>query len=73
MIWFAMVLSRLIRDNGHSFAFIARIVDHEDGMQQVIPVNAPDYIPTYRARRDRAGSRRARQPSSASSSTTTGR
>jgi hypothetical protein len=53
VIWFATVLSRLIRDNGHSFEFAARIVDHEDGMQQVIPVNAPDYIPTYRARRDR--------------------
>jgi hypothetical protein len=39
MIWFAMVLSRLIRDNGHSFEFAGRIVDHDDGMQQVIPVN----------------------------------
>jgi hypothetical protein len=53
LIWFAIVLSRLIRDNGHSFEFAARIVDHEDGMQQVIPVNAPAYVPTYRARRDR--------------------
>jgi hypothetical protein len=53
VIFFSMVLSRLIRDNGHSFEFAARIVDHMDGMQQVIPVNAPGYVPTYRPRRDR--------------------
>jgi hypothetical protein len=33
------VLSRLVRDNAHSLEFAARIVDHDDGMQQVIPVN----------------------------------
>jgi hypothetical protein len=53
MIWFAMVLSRLIRDNGHSFEFAARIVDHEDGLQQVIPVNPLATGVTYRLRRDR--------------------
>jgi hypothetical protein len=37
VIWFAVVPSRLIHDNAHSFEFIARIVDHEDGAQQVIP------------------------------------
>jgi hypothetical protein len=53
MIWFAMVLSRLVRDNGHSFEFAARIVDHEDGMQQVIPVTPLVTGVTYRLRRDR--------------------
>jgi hypothetical protein len=53
MIWFAMVLSRLVRDNGHAFEFAARIVDHEDGMQQVIPVNPLTIGVTYRLRRDR--------------------
>jgi hypothetical protein len=52
-LFFAMVLSRLIRDNGHSLEFAARIVDHEDGMQQVIPVYAPGFVATYRLRRDR--------------------
>jgi hypothetical protein len=53
VIWFAILLSRLIRDNAHSFEFAARIIDHEDGMQQVIPVNALSYGVTYRLRRDR--------------------
>lgn len=53
LIFYAMVLSRLVRDNGHSFEYAARIVDHEDGMQQVVPVNAPGFVATYRLRRDR--------------------
>jgi hypothetical protein len=53
VIWFAIVLSRLIRDNAHSFEFAARIVDHEDGMQQAIPINPLHYGVTYRLRRDR--------------------
>jgi len=53
VIWFAVVLSRLIHDNAHSFEFIARIVDHEDGAQQVIPINPLHYGVTYRLRRDR--------------------
>jgi len=52
-LFYAIVLSRLIRDNGHSLEFAARIVDHEDGMQQVIPVHAPGYVTGYRLRRDR--------------------
>jgi hypothetical protein len=52
-IFYAIVLSRLIRDNGHSLEFAARIVDFEDGMKQVIPVIAPSYVSTYRLRRDR--------------------
>jgi hypothetical protein len=53
VIWFAVVLSRLIQDNAHSFEFAARIVDHEDGMQQVIPISPLSYGVTYRLRRDR--------------------
>jgi hypothetical protein len=52
-LFYAIVLSRLVRDNGHSLEFAARIVDHEDGMQQVIPVHAPGSVATYRLRRDR--------------------
>jgi hypothetical protein len=52
-IFYATVLSRLIHDNGHSFEYAARIVDHEDGLQQVIPVFAPGFVATYRLRRDR--------------------
>ena len=53
VIYLAVVLSRLIRDNSHSFEFTARIVDHEDGIQQVIPINPLHYGVTYRLRRDR--------------------
>lgn len=53
LIFYATVLSRLIRDNGHSLEYAARVVDHEDGAQQVIPVTAPGFVATYRLRRDR--------------------
>jgi hypothetical protein len=53
VIYLAVVLSRLIHDNSHSFEFAARIVDHEDGMQQVIPISPLPYGVTYRLRRDR--------------------
>jgi hypothetical protein len=53
VIWFAILLSRLIRDNAHSFEFAARIVNHDDGIQQVIPVNPLRYGVTYRLHRDR--------------------
>jgi hypothetical protein len=53
LIFYATVLSRLIHDNGHSLEYAARIVDHEDGVQQVIPVYAPGFVATYRLRRDR--------------------
>ena len=47
-IWFAIVLSRLVRDNGYSTEFAARVVEHEDGEYQVIPVNAPASVATFR-------------------------
>lgn len=53
LIFYATVLSRLVHDNGHSFEYAARIVDHEDGLQQVIPVHAPGFVATYRLQRDR--------------------
>lgn len=53
LIFHTMVLSRLVRDNGHSLEFAARIVDYEDGMRQVIPVIAPSHVATYRLRQDR--------------------
>ncbi len=52
-IFYTTVLSRLIHDNGHSLEYAARIVDHEDGLQQVIPVYTPGLVATYRLRRDR--------------------
>jgi hypothetical protein len=51
--FYATVLSRLIHDNGHSLEYAARIVDHQDGVQQVIPFYAPGFVATYRLRRDR--------------------
>lgn len=53
LIFYATVLSRLIHDNGHSLEYAARIVDHEDELQQVIPVYAPGFVATYRLRRGR--------------------
>lgn len=53
LIFYATVLSRLVHDNGHSLEYAARIVDHEDGVQQVIPVDAPGFVATYRVRRGR--------------------
>lgn len=53
LIFYATVLSRLVHDNGHSLEYAARIVDHEDGVQQVIPVYAPGFVATYRVRRGR--------------------
>jgi hypothetical protein len=53
LLYYALVLSRLIHDNGHSLEYAARIVDHEDGEQQVVPVYAPAAVATYRLRRGR--------------------
>jgi hypothetical protein len=53
LVFYTMVLSRLVRDNGYSLEYAARIVDHEDGAKQVIPVNASTSTHTYRLREDR--------------------
>ncbi|MBX5473740.1 MAG: hypothetical protein IRZ20_01835 [Thermoleophilia bacterium] len=52
LIFYAMVLSRLIRDNGYSLEYAARIVDHEDGARQVIPFRS-GFLETHRLRNDR--------------------
>jgi hypothetical protein len=51
----ALQLSRLVRDNGYSPEFAARIVEHEDGRKQVIPQGQHyfAFLPTYRLRDDR--------------------
>jgi hypothetical protein len=53
LLFFSIFLSRLIHDNGHSLEYAARLVDHEDGLQQVIPAYAPSAVATFRLRRDR--------------------
>jgi hypothetical protein len=53
LLYYALVLSRLVQDNGHSLEYAARIVDHQDGEQQVVPVYAPGAVATYRVRRGR--------------------
>jgi hypothetical protein len=53
LVYMAMVLSRLVCDNGYSLEYAARIVDHEDGKKQVIPVTASISTHTYRVREDR--------------------
>jgi hypothetical protein len=49
----ALVLSRLIRDNGHSLQYAARIADYEDGQQMVIYTPGAEGKAVYRLRRDR--------------------
>jgi hypothetical protein len=51
----ALQLSRLVRDNGHSPEFAARIVDHQDGQKQVVPQGQHyfAFLPTFRLRDDR--------------------
>lgn len=51
----ALQLSRLVRDNGYTTEFAARIVDHADGQRQVIPQGQHylTFLPTFRVRDDR--------------------
>jgi hypothetical protein len=49
----ALALSRLIRDNAHCAEFAGRIVDHEDGEQQVIALSGFESRVAYRYGRDR--------------------
>jgi hypothetical protein len=55
VIMTALQLSRLIRDNGYTPEFAARIVEHEDGVKQVIPQGHHyfAFLPTFRLRDDR--------------------
>jgi hypothetical protein len=51
----ALQLSRLVVDHGYSTEFAARIVDHADAHQQIVPhfIHLLRFTPTYRLRRDR--------------------
>jgi hypothetical protein len=52
-IYDALTLSRLVRDNGYSTEYAARIVDYEDGIQTVMYTLAAESKHVYRLRRDR--------------------
>jgi hypothetical protein len=51
----ALQLSRLVRDNGYTTEFAARVVEYEDGQKQVVPVGQHylAFLATYRLREDR--------------------
>ncbi|MDX6453816.1 MAG: hypothetical protein QOH16_3865 [Gaiellaceae bacterium] len=49
----ALALSRFVRDNVHCTEFAGRVVDHEDGEQQVIPLYGFDFRLAYRYGRTR--------------------
>jgi hypothetical protein len=53
VLWDCLSLSRLVRDNAFSTAYAARIVDHEDGEQQVIYTPNAESKHAYRFRQDR--------------------
>lgn len=51
----ALQLSRLIRDNGYTMEYVARVVDYADGQRQVVPHGQHyfAYLAAYRVREDR--------------------
>jgi hypothetical protein len=53
VLWDALALSRLVRDNAYSTEYAARVADHEDGMQTVVYTLAGESKHVYRLRRDR--------------------
>jgi hypothetical protein len=53
VIWDALSLSRLIRDNNQSTRFAARIADFEDGEQRVVYTLTSESKNVYRLRHDR--------------------
>lgn len=53
VLYDALTMSRLIRDNGFSLQYAARIVDYEDGEQCVVWNPSPGGKTAYRLRRDR--------------------
>lgn len=52
-LWDALALSRLVRDNGHSAQYAARIVDYEDGKQIVVYAALAEGTHVYRLREGR--------------------
>lgn len=53
VIYDCLSLSRLVRDNAYSTEYAARIIDHEDGVQQVIYTPNAESKHAYRFRRGR--------------------
>jgi hypothetical protein len=53
VLWNALVLSRLVRDNGYSTQFAARIADYEDGQQSMAYTLESESKHVYRLREDR--------------------
>ncbi len=49
----ALTLSRLVRDNGYSTEYAARLIDYEDGQRRVVYVPHREDKAIYRLRRDR--------------------
>ncbi len=49
----ALAMSRFVRDNVHCSEFAGRLVEHEDGEQQVIPLADFEFRLAYRYGRDR--------------------
>ena len=53
VLWDGLVLSRLVRDNGYSTEFAARIADFQDGQQCVVYTLDSESKHVYRLRNDR--------------------
>ncbi len=49
----AVVISRLVLDNGHSYEFAGRVFDRDDGHRRIAPLNGYDGRTAYRARKSR--------------------
>lgn len=49
----AMSLSRLVRHNFHNTKYIARVIEHDDGMRQVIPFDGRESRQAYGVHGDR--------------------
>jgi hypothetical protein len=53
VLYDCLALSRLVRDNAYSLQYAARILDFEDGQQQIIPAVPSSAAPVFRLRTDR--------------------
>lgn len=47
-IWRAVLMSRLVVDNGYGTEYAARVVEREDAPLQIVPVFAPSSVATHR-------------------------
>lgn len=53
VLWDALALSRLVRDNAHSTEYAARIIEHHDGEKAVVYTIGAESKHVYRLRRSR--------------------